>query len=254
MADESPAPPFDGDHGVAHNGADGHAVATGGPAVHNPVDAVFALLHPVEFVIRTQRPLPPVVTMARTSLHSCSSMDAKAWVVRMRPRKSSPGIHPHRQGAQELDEHVKGPNHGSPRLDFTGFHGLAEGCRLQELQSERGQEVDLALSARLVATAARPLHKTGHPLEPADLHDGLHRTEIHPEVQRTGADHRLELPSYSASSTQNRSSLLMLPWCNAMAPARSGLAARIFWYQISDWDRVLVKTNVLECRRMMSTT
>ena len=51
-------------------------------------------------------------------------------------------------------------------------------------------------------------------------------------------------PSFRPNSTQARTSLSKLPWCRAMCPAQSGLAASSSWYQISACDRVLVNTKV----------
>src|SRR3712207_8251138 len=47
--------------------------------------------------------------------------------------------------------------------------------------------------------------------------------------------------SRSAPSTHSRTERSSDPWCSAMAPAQSGRAARIAWYQSSACDRVLVK-------------
>ena len=194
MADEPPTPPFHGNHGVPHDGADGHPVAAGGPAVHDAVDPVFAFFYPVEFVIGRKGPppgrdhgqhIPPLLLV-----HGGKRVGRQHAL----PQGLRPESIPDRQRAQELNEDVKRPDHGPAGLDFTRFHRLAEGRRLQELQPERGQEMNLALRTRLVSAPARALHEAGHPLRSADLDDGLDRPEIDPEIQRTGADHRLEPP------------------------------------------------------------
>jgi hypothetical protein len=58
----------------------------------------------------------------------------------------------------------------------------------------------------------------------------------------------------SPASTHSRTSRSSEPWCNAIRPAHSGFASSTAWYQISDCERVLVKTSVVLLDAISSTT
>ncbi len=64
----------------------------------------------------------------------------------------------------------------------------------------------------------------------------------------------LRMPLFRPSSTHSRTSRSSEPWCSAMTPAQSGRASRMFWYQISDCERVLVNTSVASCFSISSIT
>ena len=70
------------------------------------------------------------------------------------------------------------------------------------------------------------------------------------EVQTTA----LSSPLLRPSSTHSRTSRSSEPWCSAMVPAHSGRASSIAWYQISDCERVLVKTSVVLLAAISSST
>ena len=61
-------------------------------------------------------------------------------------------------------------------------------------------------------------------------------------------------PALRPSSTHSRVALSIEPWCNAISPAHSGFAASSSWYQISAWERTLVKTSVVPDFAISSTT
>ena len=70
------------------------------------------------------------------------------------------------------------------------------------------------------------------------------------EVQTT----TFRMPSCSAFSTQLRMLLSKDPWCMAIHPAQSGLISKIFWYHISVWERVFVKSKTDLPASMVSMT
>ena len=61
-------------------------------------------------------------------------------------------------------------------------------------------------------------------------------------------------PLFRPSSTHSRTSRSSEPWCSAISPAQSGRACNIAWYQISDCERVLVKTSVVLLAAISSIT
>ena len=193
--------------------------------------------------------------MARTSPHSCSSMVANAWVVRMRSRKASarnpsPTASVHRNWTRTSNDRIMG-RRGSISPVSTALRRAAAS---RSSSPNVGKKWILLSAPGWCPLRPARCTKRATPFGPpiwTMASTGRKSTPRSSELVQTTA---LSRPSYRASSTQKRSSLLMLPWCNAMAPARSGLAARIFWYQISDCDRVLVNTSVLAWLRMMSTT
>ncbi len=64
----------------------------------------------------------------------------------------------------------------------------------------------------------------------------------------------LSSPFFRPASTHSRTSRSSEPWCRAISPAHSGRASRMFWYQISDCERVLVNTSVASCCSISSMT
>ena len=155
---------------------------------------VFALLHPVEFVIRRKGP-PPVVTMARTSLHSCSSMVEKACVVSMRSRSASarnpsPTARVHRNWTSTSNERTMG-RRGSISPVSTALRRAAAS---NSSSPNVGRKWILLSAPGWWPLRPRALDESGDPFGTANLDNGLHRTEIHPEIQGTRADHRLQFP------------------------------------------------------------
>ena len=191
-ADASAADVLHRETGVRDDGADAEAVAHGGAPVVHPDQAVLVLHGLLELFVGLQAPAPggdegeqPVPFLGSEVL---VAVGASHFAV------GGGGIEAvaYGQGHQVLGQHIEAAHQRLPGLDAALLGCLAQGGRLHQFQRMRGQEPDAADGVRPVTAAPGALHEARHALGAADLHDGLHRTEVHAQVQAAGADHGLQ--------------------------------------------------------------
>ena len=95
---------------------------------------------------------------------------------------------------QVLHQHVERLVGRRTLLDAPGQRGAAGGGGLDQLQRVGRHQRDAAGPSRRMAAAAGALQQPRDAFRAADLQHPFDRQEIDTEVQRRGADHRLQLP------------------------------------------------------------
>ena len=196
LAATAPAEKLHRHAGVAHDGADAHAVAPrqlrighmphalrvrdGAPVVGVGAERAAAMLH------KRQRPLPLViieVAVGEGGFH-------------FRQQRVCGEAAAQRHGDQMLHQHVQRFVRRQARLDAARSHRVLSGDGLQQFQAVGGHQREARGPPRCVAGAPRALHQARHAFGRANLQHPLHRQKINAQIKAGSAHNALEPPFF----------------------------------------------------------
>ena len=184
--------------GIAHDGADVHAVASRQPGIRHAPNALL-VRHgtPVVRVHRQRRAAlrdegqAPFPVLAR---QLCIGGRAAHLVIQVIRHKTAT------QGNRDqvLHQHIQRLFGRTARLDMASRNRCTDGSALHHLDAVGGHQRDPGWPARRMAGAAGALEQPRHAFGRTDLQYPLDRQKINAQVQAGRADHRLELAAFQA--------------------------------------------------------